>query len=245
MFIVQLDDIADKEQKQKLFGELVKIPFQSDFIKTNHLNLEDKKYLIFTQKLWNYIKKQVKNYSNYENLKRIFEYDIYQIFNSMKYSCLVNENPWLINKAEFWLYLPNNMAFMLGLMINLMGASKFNFKNIGALREIICEAQKIGRISNWLSTWRREVKEDDFTSGIFAYAIKKDILKADDIKILSKNKIVEKIRRANIEIYLLRDWQKYFNNIKKYIKCKFIDIEGILEGQKQLLFLDLITVDYK
>lgn len=246
MFVVQIDDIADNKQYQKLLNELLKIPFKKDNIKIKHLSTEDKKYFIFTQKLWNYIEKQIRNYPNYKELKEIFAYDISQIFNTMKYSFLINKNSYLINKTEHWLYLPNNMAFMIGLMINLMGAEKFYLKKIGILRKTIYEAQKMGRISNWITTWQREVKNDDFTSGVFVYAIDKNILTPNDFKAMPKNKIIDKIKKAKIENILLKEWEAFYNKIKyNFKKNILINKKSFLNWLKYLLVLDLSSRDYK
>lgn len=245
MFVIQLDDAADKEQKWKLLQELLKI-IRGDEIEIKKLSLKDQKYLLFTKKLWSYIDKEVRKYPYYKELKKILYYDLNQVINGMEYACLVNKNFYLINKTEYWLYLPHNMTFMVYLTVDLMCSNEKIIKKIGLIREIMWESQKIGRISNWVTTWQREIEDRDFTSGVFAYAIEKNVLDPDQLKTLSKNKIIDKIKKSNIEKDLLNELEISYNIIK-YNKKRIspINIDNFISGLEYLLLVDLVSRGYK
>jgi len=246
MFMVQLDDVADKKQNWNLLNELLKIPLEQNYIELRRLKSEEKQYLIFTQKLWNYITKRIKRYPKYKELKEVLSYDISQVLNAMKYSYLVNKNPYLINKTEYWLYLPYNMGFFLYFDLDLMCSPNFNFKALGSMREIIWKAQNMARIGNWVSTWEREIKDKDFTSGIFAYAIDSGVISIDDLKKENESEIIKKIKKAKIEERLLNEWEQYYFEIKELgKKIKKFNIKDFLSRFEKLIIGHLISKGYK
>lgn len=176
----------------------------------------------------------------------MFNFDISQVLNAMKYSYLVNKNLYLINKAEYWLYLPYNMVVMIYSEADLMCSVKFNTQEIGKIREILWYSQKMARIGNWISTWEREIKEKDFTSGIFAYAISSDTLSINDIKKGNKMEIIKKIKKAEIEKKFLKEWEEYYFKIKKLSKkIKTIDIKDFLSCLQKLFIFHLSSRGYK
>jgi len=246
IFIVQLDDVADKGKNFNLLNELLKIPAQQDCIKYDNLNNTEKKYLFFTKNLWSYIEKKIQKYPNYQKCKTFFNYDVDQVLNAMKYSYLVNQNPYLINKTEYWMYLSYNMTFFVYSDFDLMCCSYFDFKKMGALREIISKAQKMARIGNWVSTWEREIEDNDFTSGVFAQAVHLGVLSADELKRKNKANIIHKIKKAKIEKNLLYEWEKYYFEIKKIgKKMPIIDVNKFLYSFEKLIILHLTSKGYK
>lgn len=244
MFIILLDDLADRVQSGELLSNLSKIPFDQDYKRLSRLNKKERKYLKFTEKLWNYIKKTIKKYPRYKEFKNIFNYDIKQAVNAMNYACLVNRNPYLINKTEFWLYSPHTLQGMIDCSLDLMCLPKFNIKELSKVREVFWRAQKMARIVNCLSTWKRELNEKDLTSGVLAQAISSGLL---NIENLNKNKIniINKISRSNIERKLLEEWHQCHNEIR-YIseKTKSINSVNFLSQLKDLSLMYLITENY-
>ena len=218
MFITLLDDIADKISDETLLEELLKIPLEGINIKFNRLSQREKRYLAVAINLWDYIEQTIYKYPRYKEFKEIFEYDMSPVLNEMKYAYLINKNPYLINKTEYWLYLPYNMQGFVSCTVDLMCSPRFNIRNLGVLREIIWLLQKMAKIGNWVSTWEREIYENDFTSGIFAFAIDSKVLSINELKQKNISKITQKIRNARIEENLLKEWEQCYFEIKKISK---------------------------
>ncbi len=242
MFNSLLDDIADKEKDGKLLNELVKIPFTQSYINISLLDIHGKQYLELTKKLWNHIKNSLEKYPRYGEFKEIFTYDVNQLLNTMEYSYLINKNPYLINEKEHWPHLSANMGTMICYTIDLM-CSSFNIKNLGKLRKVGWEAQKMARIGNWVSTWKREIKEEDFTSGVIPYALKNNLIKIEDLQKENKEEIINKIQKGKIEEYLLGKWNQSFNRLKGYIEST--DLANIDKGLERLLIIHLVSKGYK
>jgi len=249
MFLALLDDVADRTRNKKLLNELLKIPFEADYIKTFYLNNKERKYLKFAKKLWIQIGSNIKIYPKYKNLKEIFGYDVTQMLNAMKYANLVNKNPYLINETEYWIYLSHNMQAIINLTLDLMCSLKFDFKKLGLLREIAWESQKMARVGNWVSTWEREIKEKDFTSGIFAYAIQRRVIAPEE---LSQHKnissVMMRVKRLNLNIEktLFKEWEKSYKKIGALGRQMGLkNIKIFQRGLERLLFMHLSSQGYK
>jgi hypothetical protein len=246
IFVAQLDDIADKKQDKILLNEILKIPLNQKLIKFDKLNQTEKKYLKFTIKIWNYIKKTLKKCSRYKDFEEILDYDINQVFNAINYSHLLNKNLYLINRTESWLYPPHNMVAFVYTGLDLIHFPNFSPQILGPLREIIWRAQKMARIGNWVSTWEREVYENDFTSGVFAYAIDSEIITIGKLKQKNELEIIKKIKKAKIEKKLLKEWEQYYHEIEELSKkIENIPIKEFLLNLEKFIVLHLISRGYK
>lgn len=242
MFIVLLDDVADKTKNKSLLNKLLKIPLK-DRLELNGKLVEqnDIKYFNFAVKIWDYVNQVIQIYPRYGDLKDIFSYDIDQLLNAMRYAIIVNNNYFLINTTETWTYFSHNMQGMISCDIDLMCSSKLDIQETGLIRKITWDAQQMTRIGNWLSSWEREIKEDDFTSGIFAYAIENNIINIQELQ--NKNnikKIIVKIKESKIEKKFLEKWVQYYNQINMIGKnIKSENIEKFLEGLEKWMILEL------
>jgi len=246
MFDTLLDDVADKTKNKILLRELIKVPFDQDFINLDRLNPTERKYLFFAKRLWNYIKRAIKKYPRYREFQHLFEFDVQQLLNTMNYSFLINVNPYLINKTEFWLYLPANMTVMICSTIDLMCSFRFKAQELGKIREIFSLAQEMPRIGNWVSTWEREIEEKDFTSGIWAYAIDRRILNIDEFQREKAEEIIDKIKKAKIEKILLSRWEKnYIEILKLGEEITSFDVKKLLLMLKHSIWMHLTSKGYK
>ncbi len=240
MFVILLGDMATVEKNKKLLKGILNIPLEKNYIKLRNANLKKQEYLYlkFSIKIWNHINKIIKKYPRYQEFKDIFRHDIEQILLSINFSFLINKNLYLINKTEYWEYFPHVMQLMIHATSDLMCFPKFNIQELGSLRESILLAQKVARITNWVSTWERELKEKDFSSGIFAYAIDFGILTIDDLKKEDCLEVINKVKRSKIEKKLLEEWGKYYWEIEKFNKkIKSININYLLSRIEKLTIM--------
>lgn len=249
MFLALLDDIADKTRNKKLLHELVKIPFDSNYIRVSYLSQKERNYLKFTKKLWAQIDKTIKTYPKHKDLKEIFEYDVRQMLNAMNYANLVNQDPYLINETEYWIYLSHNMQAIINLMMDLMCSLKFNLKKLGLFREIAWESQKMARVGNWISTWERELMDKDFTSGVFAYAIQKGIISSKDLTQNRKtSSVMLRVKQFNVRLKktLFKKWEKSYKKIGRLGKeIGLRNVKFFQRGLEKLLFMHLSSRGYK
>lgn len=242
MFIILLDDVVDKRKDKKILDELLKIVFFENYIKFNYLNKKETLYVLFAIKIWHRIKKIIKMYPKYEEFKEIWEYEVKQILNALEHDFLINRKTSFINKTEYWLYSPSTMQIVVSDISYLMCIPEFDMRETGIMIEAAWEAQKMARIGNLLSTWEREINENDFTSGIFAYALESEIFFPDDMKIKNKLKVIEKIKKSRIEKDILKDWDKCYISLSEYSKrVKSIKINKSFFGSEKLFIMHMVT----
>ncbi len=240
-----VDDLADAMHNQELLSTASGII--SSNINKNSLDLyntKKKNYIFLIKRLWNLIDRNIKRYPKYKKFKDIFKYDYQQYLNTIQYSYLINKDPALINLTEHEIYSSHNMQMIIGSTIDLMCSSKFNIGKLGAFREVIWNAQQMGRIGNLIATWKDEIFDDsDFTSGIFAYVLDKNIINVNNLqKNGNSKKIIEKIASSEAEKYFLKKWEDYYNNNYNLSKdIKSVEISKILEGSKEFLIMHLTS----
>ena len=242
MFIVLLDDVADKTKNKRLLDKILKVPFRESYIKINKLNKREKQYLKFTIELWQFIEKTFKKYPHYQRLKSIINYDICQILNGIKYAYLVNKNLYLTNEIEFQIYLSHNTPAILSYTIDSTCMPRFNMETLGLMRKIMWYVQAMARISNWVATWKREIKENDFASGIFCFIIENKIIKIQNLQKDKEKEIIKKINKSKAEEYLFKKWGEFYKKIiNLFKKDKSVNGKEIFKLIKQLTILHLIS----
>lgn len=240
IFFTLIDDTADKFKSKKLLEQMLKIPFNKDEIEFSKLELEKKRYLHFSIKLWDNIYKETMEFPKYKEYKNVLEFDLMQVLHIMNYAYLVNKNHYLINKTEFWEYFPYNMPFIFFLTIDLMNSKKFKVDELGIMREVAWQAQKLGQTINWLTTWEREIREGDITSGVFSHAIHLGILNIDELDRENCRFIFEKIKKGKIEKELLINGVQAYCNIKSLENnINTVSINKFLSGFKKFISLQL------
>ena len=245
IFIILVDDIADRTKNEKLLNEIIKIPHNKLLTINIRFNKKEKRCLRFAIELWNYIEKIIKKYPRYDEFKSVLDYDIKQTLNAMSYTCLINNNPYLINKIEYWLYSPHSLQGMIDCTLDLMCCSKFNISEAGKAREIFWNAQKMARISNCLGSWKKELTNGDFSSSVVVYFLSSNPVNIGKLIKKSKKSIISEINRSSIENELLREWQKCHDDVNFLCeRVKLIRTRDFLLQLEKFLLMHVAVEEY-
>ena len=239
MFIILVDDIVDKMKSEELLSQVFKIPFQDTNIKFAQLNQKEKRYLKFTKKVWRKMRERIKKLPRYKEFYPLLEYNIGQFLNGMRYNYFINKNCYLINKTDCQLCLSCNICsvqILVYFMLDFMCSSGNMIQKFRKVRKIVWHAQEMTRNGNWVGTWEKEEEEEDFASGIFAYAIDLDILNIDELKSENILDIIKQVRNSRIEKDLLKKWDENYREINRTTE---IDVRKYLSGLEKLLILSL------
>jgi hypothetical protein len=160
--------------------------------------------------------------------------------NVMRYSHLLNGDLNLLNMAEHDLYTPHNMHIMICSTFDLMCSPQFDRREIGTLREIVWNAQCMGRIGNLVTTWQRELGEKDFTSGIYAHALSDGDVTLEQLQQGNRQEIESIILQRGHEEYFLQRWQKHRQRIfAKRAQIHSFDVADYVAGFERLICLHL------
>ncbi len=158
----------------------------------------------------------------------------------MRYSRLLNEYPEMFNLVEHDLYTPHNMHMMISATMDLMCSPQFDRTELAILREVVWRAQCMGRIGNLVTTWQREIGEDDFTSGVFARAISCGDLAVRELSSGNRTHIESVIKQQEHEEFFLRRWQTYRREILTLrTRCDSVNFTELVNGLQRLICLHL------
>jgi hypothetical protein len=240
MLDVLLDDIAD-HQKDLAFLELLLSVMETGVRATEEsFAPHQRAYARFTVDVWNEIQRRVHLFPRHDEFAELLRFDYRQLFNVMRYSRLLNEYPEMFNLVEHDIYTPHNMHMMISSTMDLMCSPAFDRSELAILREVVWRAQCMGRIGNLVTTWQREIGEDDFTSGVFARAISCGDLTVSDLWSGNRTYIESVIQRQQHEEYFLRRWQTYRREILALrTRSRSVNTTDLVAGLQRLICLHL------
>ncbi len=240
MLDVMLDDVADNQKDLAFLEHLL------DLLETGGQELKksllphQRAYARFTLDIWNEIQRRVKDFPRHAEFAELLQFDYRQLFNVMRYSRLMDEYPEMFNLVEHDLYLPHNMHMMVSSTMDMMCSPRFDRAEMGVVREAVWRGQCMGRIGNMITTWQREIGEDDFTSGVFARAIACGDLKVSDLWSGNREYIEGVIRERRHEEHFLERWQAYRREILTLAtRCRSVNLTDLVGGLQRLICLHL------
>jgi len=246
MLDVLLDDVADEGGNPAFLEHLLSLLSGRPNTEAAQFTPDEQAYAVFTAEIWNEVQRRVRRYPFFAEYAELLKFDYLQLFNTMRYAYLLNGNPALLNLTEHDLYLPHNMHIIICSTMDLMCSPHFDREELGLLREAMWKAQYMGRVGNLVTTWQRELKEGDITSGVFAHAVCHGEVKARDLLAPDGENIERVIQNGDHEAYFLRRWQKYRRDlITMRGNIKSIDLEALVRGFERLICLHLGSRGHK
>ena len=239
MFDVLVDDVADGSPRPEFLEALISITEKKPTLNASATDAE-REYFEYSAKVWEMIWRRLEQYPRYEEFHEILTFDYGQLMNAMRYSVLIGTNPAMMNMLEHDAYLPHNMHMVVNGTIDLMASKRFDVAEFGKLRKILLYAQHMGRIGNLVTTWEREVRSRDYSSGIFPMALSRRILTVNDLIVGDQEKICAKIRASNLEETFLKRWQELRASIVRLAsRLSSVNVLKLVGGLDTLIQLHL------
>ncbi len=239
IFDVLLDDVADAEAEPEFLEALISITENRPILHAGATEAQ-RRYFDFSLSVWEQIWHRLARYPRYPEFRDVLVFDYRQLMTAMRYSILIGANPSMMNMLEHDAYLPHNMHMMVNGTIDLMGSTRFDITEFGNLRRVLLCAQHMGRIGNLVSTWEREVRERDYSSGIFPMALSRGIVTANDLVVGDQEKICSRIRESNLEETFLVRWQTFRARIVQLAgRLKSVEVLKLVGGLDTLIQLHL------
>jgi hypothetical protein len=239
MWDVMLDDVADQSGDPRLMEALLSVTEggAADF---SAFTPAEQDYAAFTCDVWQEIMRRAERYPRYGEFAELLRYDYRQLCNVMRYSHLLNGHPELLNLTEHDLYTPHNMHIMVCSTFDLTCSPDFDRRELGRLREIVWNAQCMGRIGNLVTTWQRELNEGDFTSGVYARAVSRGDLTVEGLQTGDRAGIEAAILGGGHEEYFLRRWNRHRRFLaSRGAALSSFDIREYIAGFERLICLHL------
>lgn len=241
LLYIILDDVAEVEKDATLLHRMI-------HTLTNDDQTHDQKYdmqIVFLKKLWDFISIQMSRLPRYSEFIDVFRYDFNQVMNSAEYSCLVNTHPEIINSTEMDIYDSYGMIVYLLNGIDLMASPGFDKEELPQLRTIFWHAQQIARIGNTIGTWKREIKEKDFSSGVLAYMLTNRFLKLHEIETLDEEELESIIERTHVIDYLIEKFDVEIQSMHRIKDCiRSLNINTYIKGIYNMMKFHMACQDF-
>lgn len=240
MYGVLLDDVADQWQDQQFLDHLMKATLGQSSRDFRDLGLGRAAYAQFTCTVWDEFQQRVAGYSRYAEFRDQLDYDNRQIVNTMWYSHLVNADIHLLNIEEHDVYSPHNMQMMSFATIDVMCSPEFDHREIGNLRGAMWHAQSMGRIGNLVSTWERELKDGDYSSGVFAILAERYPHLIQDMLLEKTDAIHAVLTQGGVDNLFLDKWDRHRTAFQARLSSiQSVDLAPVLRGLDQLLRMEI------
>lgn len=168
MMVTLYDDLADhpEHRNSRLLQELYTLNVDTDRSAPSHLNEQELVVFELGRYLFTELTLILKELPHYKLLTPALRFDIEQFYSCNKYSELMSSLPTICNLEESRTLGAHNMGIVAAGTIDLMASSDLNVSELGNAREVLLLGQRLGRISNLVFTFKREVSEGDSTNEI-------------------------------------------------------------------------------
>lgn len=241
MYVTLVDDLAENINDTATFQEARKIPF-SDRSAAFDSPEVDTTYLGFLAEVWETVEALIEDTDQGSEFRPFLTFDLRQAVNAIDYERLANSHPEMMNTTEMLAYTPHNMMMLAAADLDLMYSPDVDQSDISAIRHTVHQGQELVRITNWTSTWERELDEGDITSAVFSQARSNGVLSTADLtRIRDADASIDTagvesaLKDSGVEQELLDTWELKYNQLKSNVPdVDSVDLSGFVEGIRKV-----------
>lgn len=238
VFVTLLDDIAEKNGDGRTFEAIRRRALWPDAPELPAAEI-DGDLVAFAADLWDRIDAGLRAAPRHDEFRAVFEYDLRQVLNAMDYSRVLNEHPAIANLGGARHYDAHNMVVFPYSDVDIMHSPEFERTDHGPLREQLWDLQAMARIGNWLTTWRRELREGDVSAGVVVYAIQQGFVSPADLATADeadREALIETIEDKRIEARFEAEWHQLHQQAQnREFDTESVDIAGLVEGMETVM----------
>lgn len=243
MFIAILDDLAEEDNDRETFERARTIPFSTE--PTTSPSGVNQPALTLASDIWSMVSNRLAGLPRYQEFIILFIYDFRQVITAMDYSLLVNESPAVATRTGTQRYGPLNMSFFPYLDIDLMASPNLIWADIAPLRELYWTGQQMGGIGNWVTTWQREIYEEDFSSGVVVWALRDGVVTVEQLR-ADPEAAIEAIEATSIEEMFINQWHTLHTDLTDPDEtATSVDLSRVADRIERLLAFQLAAKGYK
>ncbi|MFC4359348.1 hypothetical protein ACFO0N_15505 [Halobium salinum] len=253
LFTTLLDDFAEREGHDDTFATAKRIPFAAEQVDPDAV-AGDTEHVRFTAAVWDALIDRLADAPRHEEFADVLRFDLGQTVTSMEYAELASAKPALANPTESMRYGAQNMMMFVTLAIDLMNSPGFDTDDLGTLRAVTQEVQKLARIGNWVSTWERELDEGDVAAGVFAHALDRGVVTHEELAALEADTgsaalraaVRGRIDEAGTETRLLAEWWERYDALRaREFDVESVDLDAYVAGMEPILGYHLASRGHK
>jgi hypothetical protein len=232
MYVTILDDLVEHRGDRRTFEEACRLRDGNRPVDPGRAAVDEETFA-FIERVWEAFEDGIVDAPRYEEFADIFEYDLKQTMNAMEYSATVNENPEMATLRGTRRYGAHNMVMFPYADVDLMFAPTFEMAEFGAVRDLLWDLQEMARIGNWLTTWERELVEDDYTAGVVVFALEEGIVTPDELGETEVTDIVARIRAHDVEDLFRERWADRYRTVsERQFDADSVDLDALVSGME-------------
>lgn len=256
VFVTLLDDVAERDGGSRSFDRIrrvVREPGSQPGAKAG--TGVDSELVAFAGRLWTAVRDGLARAPRHEEFEELFRYDFRQAMNAMEYTRLLNERPAMANLNGARHYDSHNMVLFPYAGIDLMHSPGFDLADLGVLRELIWDLQRMARIGNWLTTWERELGEGDYSAGVVVYALQHDLVDREQLERAGAGSrkqrrdgpsAADRIKSHHVEQLFVAEWEQLRRKvIDRGLEADSLDLEAFVDGMETVMDHHLASEGYK
>ncbi len=244
VYMTILDDITEQHCNRPLFEEARQIPFSNTAAWTSTDDTE-REICSLLDRVWEQTESFLSEGPRADEFREMLEFDLRQSLNTMEYTRLVSADPRIATPQSIERHDVYNMLLFIYTDIDLAFSPGFDQDEFAAFRELVWDAQRLARISNWVTTWEREIREGDYTSKVVLCAIERGVVPIETLE-TAPQEAIEHIRNADIESELLAEWNQRYDTLRSADPTvSTVDTAAFIEGMRYIRVVDQALEGHK
>ncbi|WP_246391654.1 hypothetical protein [Halosimplex pelagicum] len=246
MYVTVLDDLVEHRGDRATFREARRLACDTVAPDPERAAVDPETFA-FVERLWTEFEDGLAGAPRRAEFADHFAYDFRQTADAMEYSALVSDTPHMANLAGTTRYGAHNMVMFPYADVDLMFSPAFDRRDLGALRDTLWDLQEMARIGNWLTTWEREVLEDDFSAGVVVAAVEEGVVSPEELAASEEPAaVVEAIRESGLEERFRRRWQRIYDGVRsRDADAESVDVDGLVAGMETVFEYHLASKGLK
>jgi len=233
ILVTLLDDVAESDGDVATFRAICRCVQWPD-APTSVPSGADADLVDFAVALWRSIDADLRRAPRHDAHRSLFDYDFRQVCNAMDYSRLLNDDPSIATVGGARRYDSHNMVVFPYSDVDLMHSPDFDRADIAPTRSVLWDLQTMARIGNWLTTWKREVREGDFSSGVVVYALQQGIVSPEELARgdrSTREAVVERIETHRVEALFEAEWRQLDRRVSnRDVDAESVDLSALVAG---------------
>lgn len=250
MYVVLVDDVAEVEADEPTFQEISKVPFPDQVPDISRSGV-DSEVVELATRIWECVETVVRTGPRSDSFRDLLIFDVHQTISAIWHSYLVNQHLELASIEESLFHDSSNMMLFPYVDLDLIYSWNYDESDLATLRRVVRRAQQMARLGNWITTWERELKVGDLSSGVIVYALENDVVSREQLLCVrnegeERDAVEQRIHEADIEELFLRRWFECHREIRAYeSSVRTVDVDSFLDGLETVLLGHLASRGFK
>ncbi|MFW6436758.1 MAG: hypothetical protein ACOCYZ_03915 [Halococcoides sp.] len=249
-FTTLMDDLAEKDGDGRAFWELARatLPDQSpdeavlaasgDTVRAAQRALEG-------------LLDRFQAAPNGPTLQFALLFDLRACLVAMDHARVTATVPGLNNRADGWTYETIAIGALPFFHVDLAYGPAIDADEYGRFRELLAECERLWRIGNWVTTWRRELTEGDVSAAIFQEAMRNGVVDREELLAAEhaasdRRAIAERITESGIPDSFVQDFRDRRDRLREIdYGLSTYDSNGPIDAMEALVRSHLAIEDHR